>query len=213
MLKGIVFDLDGTLVNSMPVTFEAFNQSIVQLGGRPHSPDEISQHFGNGEKDIFSLLVGPEKAQPAYEVFKRFTDSNLSMIEIHEGVDHLLENLKSHSIPISIFTGRNYETAEMILSHHRLLDRFITIIANDHVDAPKPSCEGLRLALSHMKMDPHEVLFVGDSHLDMAAAQSANSHGVAALWDLMADRKLLSDYDPKHWAEHPREIWEIWQTY
>lgn len=97
----------------------------------------------------------------------------------------------------------------MILKHHRLLDRFVTIVANDHVGNPKPSPEGLFLALSRMKLDPKDVLFVGDSPVDMMASRAAGSQGVAALWDLLAKRDLLEPYQPHHWATHPVEIWGL----
>jgi phosphoglycolate phosphatase-like HAD superfamily hydrolase len=60
-----------------------------------------------------------------------------------------------------------------------------------------------------MKLEPHEVLFVGDSPSDLLAAHAAGSNGVAALWDLMAKREELAPHKPHHWAETPHRVWEI----
>lgn len=211
MLKGIVFDLDGTLVDSLSATFDAFNHGIVSLGGRKHTPQEIMSHFGPGEGEIFARILGPDKADAAYRASREYMDANLHRVPLHEGVAELLDVLKSRSIPISIFTGRSWNTTEMILRHHGLLDRFVTVVANDHVDFPKPSPAGLHLALGRMNLDPAQVLYVGDSEVDIRAAHSAGSNGVAALWDLMADRTALERHTPHHWAESPGRVLEIYE--
>lgn len=211
MLKGIVFDLDGTLVDSLSATFDAFNHGITQMGGRRHTPAEIMEYFGPGEREIFAQIVGRERAPRAYELCKAYMDENLGRAPLHGGVEELLENLKAAGVPISIVTGRSWDTTELILKHHRLLDRFVTVVANDHVDSPKPSPEGIRLALGRMRLEPSEVFYVGDSWVDIRAARSAGCPGVAALWDLMAAREHLAPHDPHHWAEKPAEIWELWE--
>jgi phosphoglycolate phosphatase-like HAD superfamily hydrolase len=211
-LKGIVFDLDGTLVDSLGTTFEAFNHAIVGSGGAKHTPSEIMAHFGTGESQIFAKILGEEKAASAYVLAREYMDRNLDRVPLHQGVGDLLEKFKSADIPISIFTGRSWETTHMILKHHSLLDRFITVVANDHVGQPKPSPEGLLLALSRMALLPHEVFFIGDSPVDILAGKSAGSPSIAALWDLVAEKDLLSPCEPDHWAEHPLHVWDIWEA-
>lgn len=210
--QGIVFDLDGTLVDSLTFTLEGFNHGIASQGGKALPPAEIMKYFGPGEGDIFTAILGEEKSVPAYMAYQRFVDENLQKMPLHAGVPELLEQLKSASVPVAIFTGRSWGTTELILKHHGLLDRFTTIVASDHVNMPKPSPEGLHLALSRMKLRPADALFVGDSHFDMMAARSAGSRGVAALWDLLADRKSLEKHSPHYWAQKPAEIFEIHQS-
>ncbi|MEK6578647.1 MAG: HAD-IA family hydrolase [Bdellovibrionota bacterium] len=210
-LKGIVFDLDGTLIDSLAVTIDAFNHGITTHGGRKHTPKEILAHFGPGEGQIFAKILGPEKAASAYEASRKYTDDHKNKMPLHPGIGELLEQLKSSGVPISIFTGRSWETTELILKHHRLLDRFVTVVANDHVSMAKPSPEGLYLCLERMKLKPDEILFIGDSPSDMIAARAAKSRGVGALWDLLATKKSLEIYQPDHYAERPEEIWEIWK--
>lgn len=209
-LKGIVFDLDGTLVDSLGVTFDAFNHAICTLGGRPHTPSEIMEHFGTGEVEIFSaILQNPAQAQPAYAEYRRYIDENLARIPLHEGIGELLETLKSVGIPISIFTGRSWKPTETILGHHRLLDRFVTVVANDHVKAPKPSPEGLLLALNRMQVAPSDALFVGDMVADIKAAHAGGTRSAAVIWDQLASREELETHSPHYWAEHPRELLEV----
>jgi HAD superfamily hydrolase (TIGR01509 family) len=211
MLKGIVFDLDGTLVDSLATTFDAFNHAITQHGGRQHTPEELMSYFGPGEGEIFAQILGAHQADSAYKLCQAYLDENLNRVPLHEGVDELLENAQSAGVPIAIFTGRSWNTTELILNHHGILDRFVTVIAHDHVGHPKPSPEGLHLAASRMNLSPSEILFVGDSPVDMMASRSAGSQGVAALWDFQAKRDLLSPYEPNHWAHHPLDVWKVWK--
>jgi HAD superfamily hydrolase (TIGR01509 family) len=208
-VKGIVFDLDGTLVDSLPTTFEAFNHGIVKCGGRPHSPSEIMGYFGAGEGEIFAQILGRDRAQEAYAASRSYLDQNLDRVPLHEGVEELLNSLQSRGIPISIVTGRSWNTTEVILKHHSLLERFVTIIANDHVEKPKPSPLGIQLALSRMQIDPNHAIYAGDSHVDILAARAAGSRAVAALWDRIASREALAIHAPHHWALHPLELIDL----
>ncbi|CAM6053783.1 unnamed protein product [Sphagnum tenellum] len=209
--KGIVFDLDGTLVDSLSTTFDAFNDAIVKSGAKAKTPSEIMAYFGTGESQIFAKILGDQYASAAFAHAREYLNRNLKRVPLHSGVGDLMEKLKSSSIPISIFTGRSWETTRLILEHHGWLDRFITVIAHDHVTEPKPSAEGLLLALSRMRLEPEEVFFVGDSPVDILAAKRAGSSSIAALWDLLASREALESCQPEYWANQPMDIWDILQ--
>jgi HAD superfamily hydrolase (TIGR01549 family) len=212
MLKGIVFDLDGTLVDSLSVTFDAFNHAILSLGGLKHTPQEIMRHFGVGEPEIFAKILGTDKAEAAYEASKTYMGQSLGQVPLHPGVEDLLEKLKSAGVPLAIFTGRSWDTTEIILKHHHLLDRFITVVCHDHVSQAKPSPEGLFMALGRMKIEASECLYVGDSWQDIRLAHAAGSQAVAALWDLLVDRKTLAAQEPQYFAERPIEVLDIWEN-
>jgi HAD superfamily hydrolase (TIGR01509 family) len=207
--KGIVFDLDGTLVDSLATTFRAFNHGITSCGGRELTPQEILSFFGTGERKIFAKILGEQHADAAHAAARAFLDAHMGEVPLHDGVAELLEGLKSAGVPISIFTGRGWRSTEAILQHHRVLDRFVTVVADDHVGSPKPSPEGLHLCLKRMQLAPPEILFVGDMPADMRAARAAGAPGVAALWDVSAVRELLEPHGPAHWAERPGQVLEL----
>lgn len=208
-VRGIVFDLDGTLADSLSMTFDAFNHAFVALGGRQMTPHEIMAHFGPGEIEIFARILGRDKADKAFEISTKYTDEHMGRVPLFAGVPELLEKLSRARIPVSIFTGRSWDTAEMILRHHSLLNRFVTVVCHDHVSQSKPSPEGLQLCLKRMSLNPSEVLMVGDHPTDMLAARSAGARGVAALWDQLANRKNLEPHQPAHFAENPLDVWNF----
>ncbi len=211
MLKGIVFDLDGTLVDSLSVTFSGFNHCFTRQGLPELTPKEIMKHFGLGERQIFARMIGETLADQAYSDFVNYTQNEIRSIPLHEGAGDLIEYCKSKAIPISIVTGRSYDTTVMILKHHGIYDRFISIIAHDHVSLPKPSPEGILLALGKMKLSPKEIMYVGDSAMDVKAAQAAGSISVAALWDLLANHDELAGLNPHHMIRKPAELIPVWE--
>ncbi len=207
MFKGIVFDLDGTLIDSHAITIQAFNHGIVSTGGSAMTATDIMSHYGCGEDQVLEKIVGPEKTQKAYQAYQRYFKDHLHQIQLYLGISELFKLLKTHHIPISIFTARNQITTEALLKQQGLLETFLTVITADQVTHPKPSPEGLCLALSKMQLQPSEVLFVGDSPVDMIASESAKTCGIAALWDSLSNRTELAKYHPWRFASHPSEIW------
>lgn len=210
-MRGIVFDLDGTLVDSLSVTIAGFNAGFVSQGAKALTPHEILALFGPGEGEIFSRVLGKEKAPAAYEASRAYLDAHMAEVPLHEGVEDLLRELIRAQVPISIFTGRSWPTTEQILTHHGILDEFVTVIAADHVGSSKPSPEGLLLAAKRMQIEPKDLLFVGDSPLDIRAAHRGGAQGVAATWDLLANRAHLLLDRPHHWAEKPGEVHAIFR--
>jgi HAD superfamily hydrolase (TIGR01549 family) len=209
-LKGIVFDLDGTLVDSLKVTFDAFNLGITRFGGRVHTGKEIMAHFGPGEGEILAKIIGRENAAEATALARAHLESNLAHAPLHEGAHELLDRLKSAGVQVSIVTGRSWDTTETILNHHKLLDRFVTVVAHDHVGSSKPSPEGILIALGRMGLKPQECCYVGDSPMDMLAASRAGMPGVAAMWDHMSERADMERAGAAFFAERPLDVWRYW---
>ncbi len=202
----VVFDLDGTLVDSLSSTFAAFNHGIVAVGGAPLEPKELVAFFGPGETRIFEKLVGADRAEEAFIASRDFMDRNLANVPLHEGVAELLDTLENLGLALAIFTGRGSETTDLILGHHGLLDRFGAVVTSDHVIHSKPSPEGLHMALGKLGVEAARALFVGDSPLDLVAARRAGAIAVAATWDLAVDRAALEAAGPDHWVHAPKDV-------
>lgn len=208
-LKGVVFDLDGTLVDSLKVTFEAFNHGIVAAGAEPPSAEKLSSYFGPGEDKIFEAIVGKTLAPIAYKACRDFLNERLQEVPLHAGVLEMLDELKSRNMPISIFTGRSWNTTEIILNHHNLNERFVSVVANDHAPKPKPSGSGLLLTAKKMQLEPNELLYVGDSAVDIYAAHSAGSLSAGALWDDRANRQQLVNARAHHLLIKPGDLFQL----
>lgn len=208
--RAIVFDLDGTVINSLSLTFAGLDHAFIQLGMRPPSAAEISKYFGRGELDILRQLLPEEQAVQAMAHYSRYLTERCHQADLHQGIRALLDRLKADAVPVALFTGRGRSTTEILLDHHKLHPHFKMIVTHDDVTDPKPSPEGLNKIGIGLGLSPAELLFIGDSPLDIRAAHYAGSVGIAALWDGLARREELEHYKPHYFAKSPGEIWDIW---
>jgi pyrophosphatase PpaX len=211
-LKGILFDLDGTLVDSLPITIEAFNQGFLAFGGKRLSPSELMAHFGPGERAIFSKILGEENATTAYEISRKYLLDHLTSVPLFSGVLDILTLLNEMQVPAAIFTGRGEETTELLLEHHRIRHFFKKVVAHEHVVKSKPAPDGIHLAASGLGLEPRQVIHIGDSATDLIAAAQAGSQSGAALWDARAERNQLAALEPTYLFTTPENLAEWIQT-
>jgi phosphoglycolate phosphatase/pyrophosphatase PpaX len=206
MLKCLLFDLDGTLVNSLAVTFEAFNYVFQKFGGRAHTPSEIMAYFGPGEREIFGRVLGEETKEEARSAYFEYTRSRMAMAPLFPGIDPLLATCRERGISVGVVTGRGRESTDYILGHHGLRERFGSIITHDDVASSKPSPEGILKALSEMGFKPEEAAYVGDMWMDVQAAHRAGCLAISAGWDVSHDRKACEREEPARFFEHPSKL-------
>ncbi len=205
---GVIFDLDGTLVDSLAMTFDAFNHAITAFGRPAQEPEEIMRHFGKGEGEILALILGREHAGRAYELARDYTDRHLAQgnVPLFAGIAETLAMLRKAGVPLAIFTGRSSDTTTLILQHHGLMEHWVTVVCHDHVGQAKPSPEGLLLCCERMGLAPTEVVMIGDSAMDLAAARRAGARSVGVHWDRIAREEKLRLESPHALAATPEAL-------
>ncbi len=209
MVKGIVFDFDGTLANSLIGGLDAFNYAFETMGLPVPKDNEVKQYFGAGADRIFYRLIGNwEKALEAFNHYKVYSKKNVFHSNWHEGVEPLLEKIAENKIPTAIVTGRHSEDLELVSQHLGIARRFISVVCDNHVQESKPAPEGIFIAANALNLKPSEIIYVGDSAGDAQAAKAAGAVSVAALWDPTAKKESFT-VAPDYWASSPAELWEI----
>jgi HAD superfamily hydrolase (TIGR01509 family) len=209
---GIIFDCDGTLVDSLGHALSSFNYAMKQLGEKPRTIEEIKKHFGSGADRIFTHLLGDEKkGLLAFDHYKKHQTELAQGLALHDGVLSLLNTLRDHRVKIAIVTGRHSDDLEIVLGPQQIADRFVCLITDNQVPEPKPAPHGILLAASKMGLDPKNTLYVGDSPIDIQAAHAAGAHGVAALWDAQVIYDQMAYEKPHHFAHRPADVWTYFQ--
>jgi HAD superfamily hydrolase (TIGR01549 family) len=211
--KALIFDCDGTLMDSLGNALESFHYALEQMG-EPRSTPEITRHFRlAADRILLNLLRDEDRARQAYQHYKEHQTLLAPQTKIYPGVMELLERAHQAAVPMGVVTGRHRQDLEILLKPHDLLPYFTVIVTDNELSEPKPSPEGLLKALAQFGLPGPQAFYIGDSLSDMQAAHAAGIKSVAALWDSKVERQKLVDIKPYGLAEQPDDVWTLFQSF
>ena len=187
-IRNVVFDFDGTLVDTMPSVVKGLHQAILVATGKDIPTDELVKTFGPAPQDVLARWMDAEKIPVAVKAWLDFeAQTSASDMLPFEGVAAMLEGLKSENIRIGIFTGRDRAGTLRIARSHGWLGQYFTeaeVVCGDDGMKCKPDPECLLHLMAKMKLDPAGTVMVGDHPFDAMAGRAAGVKAAAALWDL-----------------------------
>lgn len=179
----VIFDLDGTLVDSVPDISVALNAALIDFGHAGASLDQVRGWVGNGAYRLVERALD-EAAEPGQvdRVHQRFLERYAERVcehsEIYPGVEDCLGWLRSNECLMACVTNKPYALAKQLLETLSLDHWFFQLLGADSLPRKKPDPEPLLHVMASSGMRHEETLMVGDSHSDVAAARAANIAGV-----------------------------------
>lgn len=192
-IRGITFDLDGTLADTLPVCYAAFRQVFRTYTSVEYSDEQIHALFGPCEKGLLRREI-PDW-QPAFEMFLSEYERNHGLcLEPFPGIVDVLNDLAGRRIPIAIVTGKGADSAAISLRRIGLADRFEIVEAGSPEGPVKP--EGLRRILENWKIAPHEAAHIGDAPSDIRSAREVGLIPLGAAWAPGTDTERLRSANP-----------------
>jgi phosphoglycolate phosphatase/pyrophosphatase PpaX len=179
----VLFDLDGTLINTKRLYLECYRRAILPYLGRELSTEEIMAFRPRSEFRFFRDVVGPERFEACLADFHREYETLHPEYfrGIYAGVPEMLETFRARGHTLGIVTGKSRRSWELTTVRARL-GHFAALVFDDDVREPKPDPEGLHLALSQLDADPAHTYYLGDSVSDIEAAHAAGIRPAGALW-------------------------------
>ncbi|MCI4643806.1 MAG: HAD hydrolase-like protein, partial [Hyphomonadaceae bacterium] len=165
----IVFDLDGTLVESAPDLLNALNHTIATLGIAPVQLDDIRTMIGHGAKAMIREALTraehdftEDKIEPLWEMFLAHYRANIAVdSHLFEGVKDGLDALQAQGANLAVCTNKTQSLSEQLLENLNILQYFKAVIGADSVPAKKPDAGHLLTAVSAAGGDPARALLVG----------------------------------------------------
>lgn len=164
--RAVVFDLDGTLLDSLPLVLQAITHALEPFGGRP-SMEIFATLGGPPERFLLPLLDNQGNLPVALARLERYHRENAHLIQPYDGVKTLLATLRSMDVQVALWTGRDRESAEWLLKAHDLAGFFATAVCGDDLPTHKPDPAGLREIMRRLNVTPAKTLFVGDADVDV----------------------------------------------
>nr|WP_167385980.1 HAD-IA family hydrolase [Xenorhabdus miraniensis] len=181
----IVFDLDGTLVNTWNIHLKTLYETSLEITGLKHSKLDIIRANKVTERETLSTLLGKMDSKYALNFYmKKFIENlNLCEIEVFPGIENILKLLNDYDCKIGLFTGRKRTTTISLLRKLKLIDYFKSIITSDDVINSKPSTEGLINVIKELKGINEKSLYIGDTLTDMDIAREINVNSIFVNWN------------------------------
>jgi HAD superfamily hydrolase (TIGR01509 family) len=180
----LIFDLDGTLADTLPLIYESFNDAFEPVTGKLMTPDEIRGLFGPPDNYVIRAALDPEHHEAAIDRYvATYERRHRDLVKLFEGMDSLLADLHAQDVKLAVVPGKSRNTALMTLEILGVRDRFDVVYAGDDVERQKPDPMALVLALNDLAHDdPASAAMIGDSAADVIAGKGAGVVTIGVLW-------------------------------
>jgi phosphoglycolate phosphatase len=181
----VVFDHDGTLVNSLPVVVEASNGVMAAFGYERKSRAEIVAGMVHPTVPRLGLLAGTldlgiqrDMARLYGELAIRFSE----LAELYPGILGLLRDLKGLGLPLAVLSNSEGIFIRTILERLEVDEYFFRLTGEEDMPAPKPDPRGLHQTLEMAGCRPQRAVYVGDSRTDLETARAADLQAIGVTW-------------------------------
>ena len=213
MIKAVLFDLDGTLVNSLDDLATSTNYALEKFGFPKHETEKYKYFVGNGMQNLImrALPEDGRDSETREKVFKAFwnhyAEHYVDKTVPYEGIEELLKALKEDGKKIAIISNKAQEMA-VTVAEKIFGDIFDMICGKQDGYPAKPDPSLTLKVMEDIGVKPCECVLIGDSGMDAAAAVNAKCTGIGVLWGFRTEDELRSN-GAKYIVSKPAEIMDI----
>ncbi len=180
--RTVLFDLDGTLVDTIPLIVASYQHALTTVLGQPGDEARIKTWIGRTLVAAFSE-VSPDRAEDLRTAYIEWNLAHTEeLLRKIDGIDGLLDDLRSAGVGVGVVTSKRRATADLALRLAGLEHRVPLVTAMDDTQRHKPNPEPLFHGLGVLGGDPSSAAYVGDAIVDLQAARAASMGAVAVTW-------------------------------
>lgn len=213
-LEAVLFDLDGTLVDTLPDITWCLNQVLLEHGCPALTAQTVRGYIGGGATAMIERVATQFGIADALAMHQRYVtlyQNNLVQFSRpFSGVLALLEGCRQLQVPLAIVTNKADEMARQVADALLPQNTFGTILGHRVGRSLKPQPEVAWEAARRLSVDPQRCLFVGDTEIDLQTARAAGMHSAAVTWGYGLTPDLQAQ-TPNFCCEHPAELLRILQ--
>lgn len=194
MYKAVIFDLDGTLFDTLPDIHAVLNATLEKFALPMLTREQTKSYIGNGAKELVRLAIGKENEYRLEEILVSYrqayaaNDGKLSCF--FEGEEQALSAIKSSGIKTAVFTNKPHAVALKTNENYFAKFSFDCILGQTDELPLKPAPDGVYKILQELGVNPRETLFVGDGETDVQTAKNAGLDCISVLWGYRTKEQL-----------------------
>lgn len=182
----VMFDLDGTLIETAPEICDAVNDTLTHVGLPEVAQDQVDRWIGHGTRELLIQALAFVRQLPV-DVIR--TSDTLPMIsaefdrhyqrrcgtrsQLYPQVREALQQLRQQGVRLAVVTNKEGRYTQTVLAAHDLVPLFDRVVSGDSLPTKKPDPAGIHSCLTQFEVRPERALFVGDSSIDVATARNA----------------------------------------
>ncbi|MDY3762945.1 MAG: HAD-IA family hydrolase [Candidatus Ventricola sp.] len=211
-IKAVIWDLDGTLLNTLDDLAASVNAALAMNGMPLRSTEEVRAFVGNGIRNLMIRAVPGGEANPAFDkaledFIRHYGAHSRDRTRPYDGILEMLDRLSAAGVKHAIVSNK-IDFAVKALSRAYFGERMCAAIGDDPSRARKPAPDSVFAAMREMGVTAQETVYVGDSDVDVLTARNAGGPCVAVLWGFR-DEACLRAAGAERLARTPDELREI----
>lgn len=213
MINSIIFDLDGTLLNTIEDLANACNYALTTLGYKTHDVEKYKTFVGNGRYKLVERMLPEDKRsieniEKALDLFDSYYENHMiDMTKPYDGIMEMLDCLINRGINIAVVSNKPHEfTTEVVKNYFG--NRFEVVYGHKKNTKEKPDPWAVLEVIDEFKVNKDECLYVGDSEIDINTAKNAGVKSVGVEWGFRGKGELESA-GANYIVNKPEQILEI----
>jgi phosphoglycolate phosphatase/pyrophosphatase PpaX len=199
VIKAVIFDLDGTVCDTLPLCIEAFKRAIEPLYGKPVTDDVLIATFGPSEEGTIKALIPDHYDQGVSDYLSAYGRLHAMCPKPFEGITETIGFLRESGVVTALVTGKGARSCRVSLEFYSLNGSF------DAVETGSPDgmrkTEGILAVLERFHILPEEAIYVGDAPTDVLLARAAGVRTASALWGSIVEEDAVMAAKPA-WIFH-----------
>lgn len=210
----ILFDLDGTLLDTLADIAASANEALLQFGFARHPVGAYRQFVGAGVRRLFAQALPPAAATTdqiarCAEAFRAAYGRRWNAeTRPYAGIPELLDALTRRGMPLSVLSNKPHAFTLQCVGHYFPATEFRMVLGEGPETPPKPDPAGANRIIAAMGLPASRVLYVGDTPIDMQAARAAGARPVGALWGFRSRDEIVAG-GAQTLIAHPRELLDL----
>ncbi len=216
---GIIFDLDGTLLDTLDDIVDSANNALYTLGIEPIQKEKYKEFIGDGVKDLFKKVLeyrnvfSEEILEKCIKLMKEEYSKNcLNKTKPYEGIYNVLDFLKTNNYKMSILSNKQNIFTQKLVDHFFKNYNFVSVKGIESQDEKKPNPKLALEIVKEMGIEPKNILLIGDSATDVLTAKNCGMISVGVTWGFKTIEEITLS-NPNHIIHHPSEITNILKNY
>jgi phosphoglycolate phosphatase len=214
MIKGVLFDLDGTLANTQEDIADSMNKVLSQHNFPKHNYAEYKYLVGKGlkklvenslpenERDITTISICLKEMQTAYK------SNCINKTALYPGIFEMLKKIESLNIPIVVFSNKDHNLTKIVCNYLLEGIKITEVLGYTDRFPRKPDPAGVIYLSTKLGVSPKDIIYIGDTDVDMQCANRGNMIATGVLWGFRTEKELIEN-GAAHIAKKPSDIISI----